>query len=101
MDFIEALKCVGLTLPIIILVCCGAIESLFFEIHYDEKKIVQHSPWTGEQEIFLDELVEIKRSNLTDHILLHSSNGTTIRITKYLNGAEELESLVRATILSA
>ncbi|WP_136078556.1 hypothetical protein [Pontiella desulfatans] len=99
-SFIEAMQCTGYILPFFILVLCGTIETLFFEIQYDDKKIVQRSPWTGEKEIPLDDLWEMQHHKFLDHLMLRSTNGTTIRIAKHLNGSEELTELAKIVIQS-
>lgn len=93
-NFIEAMQCLGIISPFLALVIFGTIEVLFFELSFDEKRIFQRSPWSGTREIRFDEITQVDYSNFTSQYRICTEKNSTIRLTRYLLGAEALLDLV-------
>lgn len=93
----ERWQCIAYGGPFLLLVLAGAAEVFIYEISYDEAFISRTSPWSGMLLAGVDEIRAVTYSSRLDQYLVRTAAGT-IRVSRYLSGAEGFIAFAVATL---
>ena len=95
---LERLQIAGLGLLIMLPVLAGSLEVFCYEVSYDESCVCGMSPWTGTVMMHLDEITDLGYSHWREQYFVRSSNGETIRLNRFISGAEEFLLFINAVL---